>query len=521
MKRISTLLTILLFLSVSKTFSQQCTILGCADSYGPITVDNTLPLASLGLGTGCYASGGYKQVFWEFFQSQSGGDFIQSITETGGVDVDWSMYDLGTTAPTQTCPFNVSTLTPLECNISSFNPTGPGAQNDPIRTVTGHYYALAIIFPGGTTGSFTLGRPSYVGYTYLGCAANKGTITINGPAHSLQDGGLGTCSGGGLGNTVTPPSPPAFGAGAYKQVFWQFFFVPAGGGGGNNVPYTQAFTPTDSTTVDLDLDWVVFDLGTTAPAANPFFCPTGNTTFVNPLVCDVSSNGGHTTGPGTSGSPTLTLTKKHYYAIGVFYYQNISTSFTIRDPLINGLPLTAANCAIGVLPVTLSSFDAKTNGCSVELSWTAETETNFSDYEVQYSTDGSSFQTIGTVVPSDIKNYSYQHANPAQGKIYYRLRMVDLDGSFEYSKVIALNLNCNRAEVVVYPNPVTDKVNINITNAQSETIANLYDNTGKLVFTGNMTNGTNSIDMTKFTSGMYLLVLKNNFETQNLKIIKQ
>jgi len=36
-----------------------------------------------------------------------------------------------------------------------------------------------------------------------------------------------------------------------------------------------------------------------------------------------------------------------------------------------------------------------------------------------------------------------------------------------------------------------------------------------------MVNGTNVIDMSKFTNGMYLLVLKNNFETQNLKIIKQ
>jgi hypothetical protein len=512
MKRISTLLTILLFLFVNEVFSQNCTVLGCANSYGPITLDNSIAPASLGLGTGCYATGGYKQVFWEFFFSPQGGNFLQAFTpSTNGLDLDWAAYDLGTTAPTETCPFDVSALTPIVCNANGTQniPTGPGQPGTAggnVPTTAGHYYAIAIIFPDfqsptdANPFTFTVGTPSYAGNVSLGCAASRGTITTNGSL-SLQSGSLGTCTG-----------PGGVGAGPYRQVFWQYFLSTGG-------DFTQTFTPTTPADL-LDLDWVAFDIGSTLPSNSPFFCPTGNTW--TQVACDVNGGSGLPTGPGFGANPAVTTTSGHYYAIGVFYYQAITTGFTIGTPQLGGVDLTnAANCFATVLPVNLSLFDARANSCSVDLSWTAETETNFSDYEVQYSTNGSSFQTIGTVAASKSRNYSYEHANPAQGKIYYRLKMVDLDGSFEYSKVIALNLNCNRAEVVVYPNPVTDKVNINITNAQSETIAHLFDNTGKLVFTGTMTNGTNSINMSKFTSGMYLLVLKNNFETQNLKIIKQ
>jgi len=84
-----------------------------------------------------------------------------------------------------------------------------------------------------------------------------------------------------------------------------------------------------------------------------------------------------------------------------------------------------------------------------------------------------------------------------------------------------MKLNCNRSEIVVYPNPVTDILNINITNAQdNETEASLYDNAGKLIHTKHLISGTNTIDMTKFAKGVYLLTLKNNTEIQNIKIVK-
>src|SRR6185295_18915400 len=119
-------------------------------------------------------------------------------------------------------------------------------------------------------------------------------------------------------------------------------------------------------------------------------------------------------------------------------------------------------------------------------------EIDFNNYEVQSSTDGSAFKTIATApVNGPNQKYSYQDHSPSQGNVYYRLKMVNIDGSFDYSNIIAMKLNCNRSEIVVYPNPVTDILNINITNAQdNETQASLFDNSGKLVHSKKLISGT-------------------------------
>ena len=73
-----------------------------------------------------------------------------------------------------------------------------------------------------------------------------------------------------------------------------------------------------------------------------------------------------------------------------------SYTFDISTPDLGGVNFTSADCP-SILPVSLISFDAKVNNCIVNLNWRATSETNFKDYEVQYSTDGANFQTISTI----------------------------------------------------------------------------------------------------------------------------
>ena len=130
-------------------------------------------------------------------------------------------------------------------------------------------------------------------------------------------------------------------------------------------------------------------------------------------------------------------------------------TFDVGTPTLNGLPLTSLNCpfTFTTLPVNLTSFNARVSSCAVNLDWTAATETDFSNYEVQSSADGSAFKTIASKpVNGPNQKYTYQDPSPRQGNVYYRLKMVNIDGSFEYSKVIAMKLNCDRSEIVVYPN---------------------------------------------------------------------
>ena len=243
-------------------------------------------------------------------------------------------------------------------------------------------------------------------------------------------------------------------------------------------------------------------MGLTAPSSIP--CPIDPTSWTM-VICNNFGGFDLPTGPGVAGGGgnVLTTTLGHYYAIAVILWQGTSNggdasySFTISTPQLGGVDLTSANCP-GVLPVTLSSFNARVNNCIVDLDWTAESQSHFKNYEVQYSNDGIKFQTIATLAGSNQKN-TYQHINPVQGNIYYRLKMTDVDGKFVYSKIIALKLDCNRSSLMVYPNPVSDILNINITNLQNDvTIASLFDTNGKLIYSGEMVSGTNMIDMSKF-----------------------
>ena len=342
----------------------------------------------------------------------------------------------------------------------------------------------------------------------LGCAKNYGITTADGTLPDLTGSLLG---GGCYGNPAT-----------YKQAFWQFFYSPAGG------DFTQTYTPVSDGGGLLDLDYIVYDIGLSAPGS--ITCPIDPTVWSMIICNNIGGPGDDPTGPGVPSirGDVFTTTAGHYYAIAVVLWQGTSNggdasySFTVGNPQLGGLDLTSGNCP-GVLPVALSSFNAQINNCMVNLDWVAS-ESNFKNYEVQYSSDGIRFQTIATiagVLQGSNQRYTYQDAKPKQGNSYYKLKMTDIDGKFKYSKIIVLKPLCNQSSHIIYPNPVTDILNISITNLQNDvTIASLFDINGKLLYSSEMKSGTNMINMAKFAKGVYLLKLKSNAATKNIKIIK-
>ncbi|MGC4034393.1 MAG: T9SS type A sorting domain-containing protein [Chitinophagaceae bacterium] len=307
----------------------------------------------------------------------------------------------------------------------------------------------------------------------------------------------------------------------YKQVFWEYFYSTTGG------DFVQTFTETAGGTT-LDLDYVVFDIGTTAPTDG---CPSSVAAWTE-LNCNYS--GARPTGPGNAddnnndgndGSNTLTTIAGHYYAIAIVSAGTFSSSFDASAPTLGGLPLDASNCVnLIALPVDFKTFNASLKNCAASLSWNVENESNLKAYEVESSVDGKTFNTIATVQPtngSGGKTYSFQQENVTPGKVYYRIKMIDLDGKFTLSKIITLNVDCSQIKFGVYPNPVTDVLNVNIPgNEQTKVVARLFDINGKLIYTGNMTVGTNKIPMGIYSKGIYLLRLVSDTETRNIKVVK-
>jgi len=114
-----------------------------------------------------------------------------------------------------------------------------------------------------------------------------------------------------------------------------------------------------------------------------------------------------------------------------------------------------------VTPVVLTSFTASTRNYDVLLNWQTASEVNSSHFSIERSLDGQHFSAIGTVSAkgfSNVKvNYNFTDNKPVNfdKPTYYRIAMVDADGTTKYTKIIAVTLKANGSYVQqVYPNPV-------------------------------------------------------------------
>ncbi|MFK8102594.1 MAG: FG-GAP-like repeat-containing protein [Saprospiraceae bacterium] len=139
------------------------------------------------------------------------------------------------------------------------------------------------------------------------------------------------------------------------------------------------------------------------------------------------------------------------------------------------------------LPIELSSFMGGTEGCNTRLVWTSELEKNFNYYNLERSIDGINFETLKKIkgVGGD-RRQSYQYTDyEASTDNYYRLKMVDLDGSYEYSEIIFVATDCEEIyDIAVYPNPVSISdpvINVKFFSSVEETGFMITDINGEVL----------------------------------------
>lgn len=116
-------------------------------------------------------------------------------------------------------------------------------------------------------------------------------------------------------------------------------------------------------------------------------------------------------------------------------------------------------CVEIILPVELIAFDAKAIGCDIRVNWQTATEENFERFELERSNDGIWFEKIVVAFgEGGLISQQYQHFDRnALALNYYRLKMVDLDGSFEYSNAILVTTDCGKdSKFILYPNPISE-----------------------------------------------------------------
>jgi Secretion system C-terminal sorting domain len=184
-----------------------------------------------------------------------------------------------------------------------------------------------------------------------------------------------------------------------------------------------------------------------------------------------------------------------------------------------------------VLPVDLVQFLANRNADeTVSLSWSTAQEVNSSYYDVERSADLASWTKLGSVAAKGFSsvtvNYGYKDATPLPGTGFYRLKMVDLDGKFKYSKVISVSSDPSTQALVIYSNPFTDEVRVKVNIAQADNLTlTITDMVGKSYLRQNYNAqaGDNFINLTPSATaqGIYILHIRGNTYDKTVKLLKQ
>ncbi|MEI9810714.1 MAG: T9SS type A sorting domain-containing protein [Bacteroidota bacterium] len=183
------------------------------------------------------------------------------------------------------------------------------------------------------------------------------------------------------------------------------------------------------------------------------------------------------------------------------------------------------------LPVTLTELKAKEAGNSIILNWKVVTEFDMAGYEIEKSSDGTSFIKIGEVAArnsSGILQYQFTDNQPLNGNNFYRLRMLNLNGTQKYSMVIRVRLGNTLQAVHVFPNPVyTASVNVQMENmAAGPYTVRLYNSLGQAVMTKQLNYaGGSSTEIIyfsqKLSKGIYQLEIGNGQKRNTFRLVYQ
>ncbi len=167
----------------------------------------------------------------------------------------------------------------------------------------------------------------------------------------------------------------------------------------------------------------------------------------------------------------------------------------------------------GALPVTLTEFTAIKNNCTATLNWTTSFEINTDRFDVQVSKNGSAdFKTVGTRAASSnsstIKTYQFDYAMETGVVYYYRLKMLDKDGSFTYSVIRQLSCNDVKTQITIAPNPVYDVFKISGLAKGKNTIT-LSSTDGKMIKSQISSGTVVQVDISHLSKGIYIVRILN------------
>lgn len=218
--------------------------------------------------------------------------------------------------------------------------------------------------------------------------------------------------------------------------------------------------------------------------------------------------------PGVVGTET--------FNVGNVYNNKTNTGITVFSPW-------TVTSSFGILPVTLTDFNLQLNSDKkVVLHWTLAAGSNPKYFEILKSSNASNFELLKKIDATSALNYQFTDAAPFRGQNFYQLKITDENGGVKYSNIYKINIEQKDfAELTVFPNPVTDLLQLQATLLKAGTVTiRLINIEGKEVLhhTKYLNSGTNAVTLpvTHLPAGCYMLTLAfANGEKTTATVIKK
>jgi hypothetical protein len=209
----------------------------------------------------------------------------------------------------------------------------------------------------------------------------------------------------------------------------------------------------------------------------------------------------------------------NYITAGITVKSGAQYNFSTTDDH----PL-AAFVVSNSLPVTLVSFKATAEHNVVNLSWSTTEEVNSERFDIEHSNNGKQWKLVGSV-PSGresntLRHYTFSHQSVSSGNNYYRLKMVDNNQLFAFSRI--QNVPMDKVEFTIFPNPVIEKITLSVADWTEVSSVLLLNLNGSAVYNSG-SNPEQSIKVGKFAPGTYLVKLQKNdgsATTRRIQIVK-
>jgi hypothetical protein len=182
---------------------------------------------------------------------------------------------------------------------------------------------------------------------------------------------------------------------------------------------------------------------------------------------------------------------------------------------------------MNLMPVELLFFKSQLEGIHAKLQWATASEHQSDFFEVQRSSNGSTWETIGKVPAQGNsvvrKNYEWMDTNPYRGWSYYRLWQQDWDGSGSFYGPVSLQFGKASEVFEIYPTLVESELSLSRRSFTSELSYFLTDGRGNRLISGKFPSGntSHSLSLAHLSTGLYFLHIQNGKEISNHKIYKK